>query len=1279
MPDGTDTKLSIKDFAGKIRARYPGAYDHVPDRELAERVIRKYPVYADSVDLARPTTAQVQPAAQMLSPTPGQPSSLAPIARVPINPPVSNPPGPTFIGQPKSPEEAELQFTLLANREQPPLARLLAGRGLPFIASQQNPSLQPTALQSKSQQPPQQQTAQAPTPTPPASVLPTATISRQTPVPKNTNADFTKRAHKKGSPKKEISKAMYGAAPRAALPRKSTGKSTNVGQATQPQFETSEPQIIEEREPTPEEQTQANADMLQQQAASPPYMETPSGRVYPGGNNLNPSDRLQSDAYKLRNGGVIGAVTPDKLAGTYQPTKGLSEEAQAREALEYVGGLYGVVDPQKIDQFISQLKREQNGRIFVNKKYDPKAAVTVTVGDLQQIGIDLTRPGTNKAQLDYEKMKRVTAPPSNEILRQEAIRQLRQEKEAHNLQSQFNSKGGDVPVDPNPTEDEIRTRIAEMREAEPSQTAKEREYYGAQTAGAGETGLYSGVGSLYQQIGGALRPFGYGKSFRDLGAEMRLGSQYLHQGQGPQGIGENVVNFLGESVPQLAEMAIPGSVWIKFPLIATLQASGENKSRREIAGETLKGIGTAATFETANLFEKPIARLATVAGGSLALNTLSGDTIDQNIQGTLVNTAYELLGIYGKNAVGKTWRFLKGDRAYDIQITPKGVDLLKSNPNRKTVAIADLDKVAPQQFANAPRTQETLKPLSTNEIPQPPAQQVPGENVPATKTVEPETITRPKSELEKPVGEELSEDASNVPADKRRTPSAITAKDGTKYQVLEDRGDKLVVQEIKPDGTKGGITLRRANTFTDLEEYRSAGAAELSDEAVQENKYKDKAEANGREEAVKSQSRAQETPAAPAGNAPASKALPGQRPTSLPDAGDNVASSENQPLPKPAAKPQADIDSEWNSLRENGSASALRTWLIENAENGDAIQFPDGSKYVVKRYGDQVALSHVDQRGRTNPGDDLVIGKDRNGEYGEVNDKLFRMSTVDGEGNRQIDSSRYIKAQPEPGGESASSSGNAKETTQPTGTGNNPGEPLPPEQGGGSESQRATGESPEEKPDVIYKGRPAREISRDGDFVEIQYLDGEREVAAVHQDEVPEAEIDKHEVERVEKEYDKIAQSGHAVQRHGEHITPQQLVDRAVKGFDPVTGTTDDAYLKNRDGTPAKHRAGKTASKFNSKWALVTAEEAIRKSDNFNKGLKEANKSGDTALTIKHIRLEDIFGKDYKKFVSGVTRDGTKPLGYRETDFTDGSIRAVYKKDMNGHWNLQTIFPEPKK
>jgi hypothetical protein len=171
------------------------------------------------------------------------------------------------------------------------------------------------------------------------------------------------------------------------------------------------------------------------------------------------------------------------------------------------------------------------------------------------------------------------------------------------------------------------------------------------------------------------------------------------------------------------------------------------------------------------------------------------------------------------------------------------------------------------------------------------------------------------------------------------------------------------------------------------------------------------------------------------------------------------------------------------------------------------------------------------------------------------------------------------------------------------------------------------------------------------------------------------------EAERIAKKYTDIAANGHTVQRHGEAITEQQLKDRAVNGFDPATGTTDDAYNKNPDGSPREHNYGRHATKFESKEALVKVDEAIRKSQTYKDELKEAIKQNASVFAVKDKKLEDALGKDYKKMVSGVTREGSKnnPTGNTTaTDFTDGTIRAVYKKDASGNWNIETMFPEPK-
>jgi hypothetical protein len=48
--------------------------------------------------------------------------------------------------------------------------------------------------------------------------------------------------------------------------------------------------------------------------------------------------------------------------------------------------------------------------------------------------------------------------------------------------------------------------------------------------------------------------------------------------------------------------------------------------------------------------------------------------------------------------------------------------------------------------------------------------------------------------------------------------------------------------------------------------------------------------------------------------------------------------------------------------------------------------------------------------------------------------------------------------------------------------------------------------------------------------------------------------------------------------------------------------------------------------------------------------------------------------------VFGKTRIGTKnnPIGTNYTDFTDGNVKAVYKKDTSGSWYLHSMYAEPK-
>ncbi len=121
-------------------------------------------------------------------------------------------------------------------------------------------------------------------------------------------------------------------------------------------------------------------------------------------------------------------------------------------------------------------------------------------------------------------------------------------------------------------------------------------------------------------------------------------------------------------------------------------------------------------------------------------------------------------------------------------------------------------------------------------------------------------------------------------------------------------------------------------------------------------------------------------------------------------------------------------------------------------------------------------------------------------------------------------------------------------------------------------------------------------------------------------------EVEKLVKEAVEKQYDEIAKTGHPVQRHGEHISEQQLDDRAMYGKDPITGTTDDAYIKNADGTQKKHSYGKDATKFVGKDSLVQADNYIKNSQQFKDKLLAASSNGDDVFAVEGIKLEDVFG-----------------------------------------------------
>jgi hypothetical protein len=152
--------------------------------------------------------------------------------------------------------------------------------------------------------------------------------------------------------------------------------------------------------------------------------------------------------------------------------------------------------------------------------------------------------------------------------------------------------------------------------------------------------------------------------------------------------------------------------------------------------------------------------------------------------------------------------------------------------------------------------------------------------------------------------------------------------------------------------------------------------------------------------------------------------------------------------------------------------------------------------------------------------------------------------------------------------------------------------------------------------------------------------------------------------EVVERRYRELSQSGHAVQKHGYEITEEQLDKRVIYGIDPAGR--------------AKNKFTKHATKFTSALSLVKAEEYVRNSREYKDSLADVLADGKESFVVKNIKLENVLGPDYKNQVFGKTRIGTtgNPVGTKLTDFTDGTVKAVFVKDA-GQWNLETLFPKP--
>jgi hypothetical protein len=152
-----------------------------------------------------------------------------------------------------------------------------------------------------------------------------------------------------------------------------------------------------------------------------------------------------------------------------------------------------------------------------------------------------------------------------------------------------------------------------------------------------------------------------------------------------------------------------------------------------------------------------------------------------------------------------------------------------------------------------------------------------------------------------------------------------------------------------------------------------------------------------------------------------------------------------------------------------------------------------------------------------------------------------------------------------------------------------------------------------------------------------------------------------------------LAYQGHGPQRHEGAVTTKQLTDRAVSGFDPLTGTQVDGVQGG------EHRCGRHATRFTDPGDYVDAEERIRADPRTTAAKNQAVKEKKGRFSVE-VGLEEAMGLGFEAKLEGVSRKGSlkNPAGSEATDFSDGFMTAVYDIEPDGSYTLVTMYPNPK-
>ena len=109
----------------------------------------------------------------------------------------------------------------------------------------------------------------------------------------------------------------------------------------------------------------------------------------------------------------------------------------------------------------------------------------------------------------------------------------------------------------------------------------------------------------------------------------------------------------------------------------------------------------------------------------------------------------------------------------------------------------------------------------------------------------------------------------------------------------------------------------------------------------------------------------------------------------------------------------------------------------------------------------------------------------------------------------------------------------------------------------------------------------------------------------------------------VARRFAEVSAQGHGPQRHEGSVTRQMLIDRVLRGIDPMTGTRVDGV------TGGQHRPVRTASRVTSEAEYVAAEPFIHRSSEYRRQWQVAldlAKNGDDPVFAVSLPIEDVLG-----------------------------------------------------